>query len=122
MVELSENDKQRLLKAKILERFSLEKKDPVRAVGLCVLVGFTGLHRFYLGQSKQAVAAMVIGTYFLFVGVLAFVDKDTVLTLGRYQAFAGYGIFVAIESFLTRRAVTRVNERIRESIVDDLTP
>lgn len=116
MTELSEEDQLRITKAKVLELFSQEKKNHILAVGLCVLLGFTGSHRFYLGQIPQGFVALFIGCVLFVGGIYNAIEQGEYYMFGAAQAFVGYGIFVAIESFLTLRATDKVNAKIRDGL------
>ncbi len=113
MAELSEADKKRVQKHKLLQKFETVKKNYLISFLLCWTLGKFGAHRFYLGHYKLAISMFLF--WVVFYVYLIFFAKNEVSEKIMY-AVAAYMIFTLVELIRIPKITEKENNKIKRSL------
>ena len=114
---LSDADKRRVQKHKLLQKFETQKKSHMVASFLSVVFGVFGAHRFYLGHKK--IGFLILAGYVaLFLTMLFLTDESLRETYILPIIIVGI-VVILLEIFRTPRLTEKLNEDIKKSLEDE---
>ena len=111
--DLSADDKRRIQKHKLLQKFDTVKKNHSTAILLCLGLGMIGAHRRYLGNKALG---MSIAVFWIIALLLAFFIPANSATHPLIYLLMLYALFLIAELFQITGVVDRRNDEIRKSL------